>query len=264
MVESLDTLGKVAEGWSEMKTAVLMLCYNQTPEQLELTKDALASVLYQDAPSDIFVVDNGSTDGETWKLLDSMRESGLKIFRNPYNVSPIMVANVWSKVLFEDRDYDSILGIANDVILPPNLLSEMLKCPRGIVTASQMEDRGFPLFESARAVSENTPMAVMLTRRWVYDALVAKDGYFFDEGFFNYASDCDLALRLAVCGIRGVQLDMQYYHYGSASHRLAPPESGAAQRHQADADRAYFEKKWGFRVDSLEYGHRPADPNFRG
>ena len=74
----------------------------------------------------------------------------------------------------------------------------------------------------------------------------------------------DLALRLASCGIRGVQLDMQYYHYGSASHRLAPPESGAAQRTQADADRIYFEKKWGFRVDSLEYGQRPADPNFRG
>ena len=98
------------------------------------------------------------------------------------------------------------------------------------MTASQTEDRGFPRFDHARAVSENTPMAVMMTRRWVYDALVVKDGYFFDEGFFNYASDCDLALRLAACGIRGVQLDMQYYHYGSASHRLAPPESGAAQR----------------------------------
>ena len=247
-----------------MKTAVLMLCYNQTPEQLELTKDALASVLYQDVPVDIVAFDNGSTYGETHEWLAGLTGSGVSIILNPNNISPIRVANDMMGILLEDRGYDAILGVPNDVILPPNLLSEMLKCPRGIVTASQTEDRGFPLFETARAVSENTPMAVMLTRRWVYDALVAKDGYFFDEGFFNYASDCDLALRLAACGIRGVQLDMQYYHYGSASHRLAPPESGAAQRHQADADRAYFEKKWGFRVDSLEYGQRPADPNFRG
>ena len=42
----MAALVEVAEGWSEMKTAALMLCYNQTPEQLELTTDALASVLY--------------------------------------------------------------------------------------------------------------------------------------------------------------------------------------------------------------------------
>jgi hypothetical protein len=264
MVESMAALVEVAEGWSEMKTAALMLCYNQTPKQLELTKDAMASMLGQDVPPDVFVVDNGSTDGGTWEMLESLHLGHFTIERNFINHSPIKVANSLMHRLFNEYGYDAILGVANDVVLPPNLLSEMLKCPRGIVTASQTEDRGFPLFESARAVSENTPMAVMLTRRWVYDALVAKDGHFFDENFFNYASDCDIALRLAACGIRGVQLDMQYYHYGSASHRLAPPESGAAQRHQADADRAYFEKKWGFRVDSLEYGHRPADPNFLG
>ena len=57
-------------------------------------------------------------------------------------------------------------------------------------------------------------MAVMLTRKWAYDALIAKDGFFLDEGFFMYASDCDMALRMASCGIRGVQLDVPYWHYG--------------------------------------------------
>ena len=31
-----------------------------------------------------------------------------------------------------------------------------------------------------------------------------------DTGFFHYASDCDMALRMASCGIRGVQLDVPY------------------------------------------------------
>jgi hypothetical protein len=33
-------------------------------------------------------------------------------------------------------------------------------------------------------------------------------------------------------------------------------------RRQADVDRAYFVRKYGFRVDSLEYGQRASDLNF--
>ena len=86
-----------------MKTAALMLCYNQTPEQLELTTDALASVLYQDAPVDIVAVDNGSTYGETHKWLAGLTGSGVSIILNPNNISPIKVANNMMGILFEDR-----------------------------------------------------------------------------------------------------------------------------------------------------------------
>jgi len=34
-----------------------------------------------------------------------------------------------------------------------------------------------------QAISENTPMAVVLWRKWCYDAVVAEYGYFLDEGF---------------------------------------------------------------------------------
>jgi len=52
--------------------------------------------------------------------------------------------------------------------------------------------------------------------------VVAEYGYFLDEGFWFYGSDCDLALRMAALGIRGVQLDLPYWHYGSASWKKAP------------------------------------------
>jgi GT2 family glycosyltransferase len=105
---------------------------------------------------------------------------------------------------------------------------------------------------------------VVLLRKWVYDALIARDGYLFDPNIFLYVSDCDFALRLASCGIRGVQLDLQYFHYGSASHRMLPPEKARIITNQADIDRAYFEKKWGFKCDALEYGACAQDINFRG
>ena len=92
---------------------------------------------------------------------------------------------------------------------------------------------------------------------------MAKDNFFFDPRFFNYCSDCDLALRMAACGIRGVQLDLAYYHYGSASWRMLPPEEGQQQTAQADRDREAFEAKYGFRVDAYEYGAMARDLNFR-
>jgi GT2 family glycosyltransferase len=113
-------------------------------------------------------------------------------------------------------------------------------------------------------VNECTPMAVMLLRRWCYDALLARDGFFFDPRFFHYGSDCDFALRLASCGIRGVQLDVQYYHEGSATLKMAPPEERRKMDRQADVDRLKFIEKWGFPVTAYEYGACAADINFRG
>jgi len=51
------------------------------------------------------------------------------------------------------------------------------------------------------------------------------------------------------CGIHGIQLDIQCYHFSGASHRLAPPEISKAITDQADVDRAYFYSKYGFNVD---------------
>jgi hypothetical protein len=69
---------------------------------------------------------------------------------------------------------------------------------------------------------------------------------------------------MAACGIRGVQLNLPYFHHGSASWRQASPYVAKAITDQADVDRATFERKWGFRVDDERYGECARDINFRG
>lgn len=251
-----------------MSNAVMMCLYNQVPEQLDLTKDAVATVLNQDIPVDVFLVDNGSTDdGATWESLqDLARFPNVCITRHMVNRPPVKIANEMMADIFGRLGYRHVLGIPNDVILPTFLYREFLKWPRGIVTGSMTDDRNYDIEAPVHvdATSENTPLAVALYRRWAYDALIDKDGYFFDERYEHYCSDCDWALRTASCGIRGVQLNVPYYHYGSASHRLAPADDGERMRSVANTDRQKFTEKWGFGVADLEYGQRAVDINFRG
>lgn len=241
---------------------VVMFFYNRTPEQLELSKKALASVFAQDIPVRVYAVDNGSTE-ETWEWLTSIHEPGFSRERYMENVPPSRLANFWASYMFDVAKYPYFLSVPNDARLPRNCYSQLLRWPRGFVSAS---DNGHnePSEIEATAVSENTPMAVMLTRRWAYQAIRSKDGYFFDEQFEHYCSDCDLALRMAACGIRGVQLSIPFWHYGSASWRLSTPEIGRQITDRADEDRARFVRKWGFGVSDPRYEESARDINFRG
>lgn len=247
-----------------------MLVFNTTDAQLELTKEAVASVLDQDIPTVLWIVNNGST-APTGVWLDGLLEQHperVVVWTLPVNTSPVHVTNNMFRFIFGKSECDYILGVPNDVVLPRHFYRELLKWPRGIVTASQTQDKEAVHFDKGErtvaAVSECTPMAVALIRSWVHSALVEKDGYFLDPRFNFYCSDCDLALRIAACGIRGVQLNLSYYHFCSASHRLADPVIGKRITDQAYIDRASFERKWSFSVDAPEYGQACGDINFRG
>lgn len=241
---------------------IMMLAYNQ----VDLTEKAIRSCLDQDIDElHVRVTDNGSTDGTDalLKKIDGSEPYCFSYTSNQKNVSPSQVSNEMLSVLFDTYECDQVLCVANDVVLAPNMYRLMNECPRGFVTASMTDQVDFPHTNTTRAVSECTPMPVLLIRRWAYDALVARDGYFLDEGFWLYASDCDLAVRMASLGIHGVQLDVNYWHHGSATWRRAPAEESRAMLQQADRDRDYFERKWGWRVDDPRYSLACSDINFR-
>lgn len=236
---------------------ILLITYNN----LYYTKMAVDSALAQDVPIELVIVNNGSSDGTRQWVSDLSTLCGnVTAIHMDRNESPIKIVNNLLPTLFANSDH--VLGMPNDAKIPPNCYSEMLKWPRGFVCATDIGQND-PEIRPAKAVSENTPMAVMMVRKWAYEALIAKDGYFFDEGYFHYGSDCDLAVRMAACGIRGIQLDLPYYHFGSATLNKAHPYDRRCMEIQADEDRAYFERKWGFSLNSIEYGQRPADLNFK-
>jgi hypothetical protein len=251
---------------------VLMLTYHTTPAQLDLTRQAIRSVLAQDCgPLDFHLEDDGSTvEPEFWELLGEYPRHPDTTFtwnHRPQNDSPIAVLNQLLDRMFRQQSRPYVFIVNNDVLLPPNCFSQFLRWPRGIVCATDIEQQALPPLADppvdAKPVAEIIPMTVSLLRRWVWEAVVARDGYFFDEGYFCYAADCDLALRVTACGIRGLLLDIPFWHFGSASHKLATPEIAKSVTDRADQDRAYFAQKYGFPVNSWQYGQVVQDLNLR-
>ena len=127
--------------------AVLFVCYNRTPEQLELSKLALNSVLAQDIGAlDIHIVNNGS-DAATRDWIEGLTPFGCSsiggrwLYRTHHesNRSPVAVSNEQLKIVF--AHHDKVLSVPNDVILPPNAYRLMNEWPRGFVSASLIEDR---------------------------------------------------------------------------------------------------------------------------
>lgn len=258
--------------------AAFVLAYDQVDAQYQLTVQTVETVLAQDiGPLDLVLIDNGSTQRQTWDHFEMLRhlyldrEDETRIHTLPmrHNVAPVKIVNRVLAYLFA-LGHDKVLGCPNDVMLPPSFYRKLNEWPRGMVTASEIKDvnayRDYMQTWNGevKAASENTPMATTLVRKWFYDALIARDGMFFDENIFSYTSDCDLALRMASCGIHGIQLDLPYWHFSSACWKLLPAEDGRKITDQADVDRAYFQRKWGFACTAYEYGASAQDINFRG
>lgn len=237
---------------------ILMIAHGN----LALTKQAVASVFAQDIPVVLSLVDNASADG-TAAWMDTLIAPSPHILwksSNTENISPVKLANIAYKKFF-DVGAGHVLTMNTDQILPSNCYRELLKWPRGFVSATDVGQH-IPEVRDGKPVNEGTPFVVILVRKWAYDAMVATDGYFYDENFFLYASDCDLAVRRVRCGIRGITLDTPVWHYGSATLNLAAPKRKREIELIADKDRAYFKKKWGFGVEEMAEGLRTLPFNF--
>lgn len=247
---------------------------------LHLTKKAVASFRKQDIGDvAILLIDNASTDG-TAEWLNT--QNG--ITRATFD-PPASVAKSWNFGLKTAFDYgaDWALVVNNDVELRPDTYRRLVEDGGGFVTAVGTRDKEKIkphedyVFGTIKGGTYQAGDAVMvddltkvepwfmqpdpdkrrphpdfscfLIRRWVYEKVGP-----FDEKFeIAFCEDGDYDLRMYRAGIRAYCLDLPFLHHGSMTIKNADDAEIRKIQRQADVNRRYFEKKWGFPMASEAY-----------
>lgn len=235
----------------ENTSPVVMLCRNS----LELTKRAVESVLNQDVPVRLYLIDNCSSDGtDSWA---NEQGKDVLVFRF---CPPLGVSAGWNFGLseaFRRRDHaamksafdsDHAFVINNDVILRSDCLRELLADGGPFVTGvgvDTIEAIGGGFLKSVRP---HPDFSCFMIRREVWE----KVGLF-DERMVLYASDADYHVRMHQAGIHAYTIGMPFYHYASGTLKTASGYEKQRIQEQADRDRAVFERKYGCQIGSPEY-----------
>lgn len=219
---------------------VLILTHNN----LELTKRCVNSVLKQDIPTEVLIIDNGSKDGTRDWLMGHLRV-GFCLLQSNEGVS--VGWNVGISSLLEA--WDQVLVVGNDTWLPPTFYRELLSRNVPFVTGVAVDNMEQAMQKPDRGPLTDYPdfSAFCITRDcW------QKIGPF-DEKLKHYCGDCDMHLRAHRMGIRLCKSDQPFYHERSSTLRLASPEERAEIETQANKDRAMFKSIWNCLPGQPEY-----------
>jgi len=230
---------------------ILMLCRNS----LALTKRAVVSVLTQDIPNTLYIINNDSTDGTTEWLAEEMLswqpEQNYGPIRN-WRFTPAKgVSASWNfglDYLFGTAMCDKVLVVNNDVELHKSNY-RWLDLDGGPFVTGVSTDDAMAIHDGwARVKRPNPDFSNFLIRRDVWEK-VGK----FDESMILYCSDGDYHLRMHQAGIEAYTIGIPFYHYASGTLKSAEPNEKATILRQADLDRDTFERKWGCKMGSPEY-----------
>ena len=220
---------------------VLILTHNC----LEMTKRCVESVLRQDIPTEVCTIDNGSNDGtDLWSYKNAYRWASFN-----HNAGVSKGWNIGLQLLLEDFPRDHALCLNNDTVLPPYFYRELLSYDVPFVTGVSSNDPQLTEHPPARCALVGHPdFSAFLIRREAWEKIGP-----FDEGMKLYAQDCDYHVRACKAGVPLLAANLPFYHERSSTLRLASPEERQEIEMQANADREYFRRKWGFAVGSAEY-----------
>lgn len=183
-----------------VKLTVVIPCFNDGP----LLKEALASVFAQTfAPSEILVVNDGSTDPQTLRVLAHVESAGIKIIhqenRGLSGARNTGIRNAKGRLLyFLDAD---------NVLYPhclSNLVQLMQENPSAIAAASRIRFMGGPL--NGTEWSEPLNLYILLiSNQWDAGIMLRKDAVeeydlWYDESMRHGYEDWEFHIRLARTG----------------------------------------------------------------
>lgn len=211
---------------------------------VELTKRAVASILAQDVPVQIYIVDNCSSDATDRWLQEQIPRVVSWRFCPGLGVSASW--NFALSVIFRTYDYCAVLN--NDLILRKDCLRELLDDGGGFVTAVSVDNILGIETEFVKSVRPHRDFSCFLIRRHVWKTVGP-----FDETMVHYCSDGDYHLRMHRAGIPAYTIGMPFYHYASGTLKHATELDRRFIEQQADTDRDTFYRKHGVKIGAPEY-----------
>jgi GT2 family glycosyltransferase len=218
--------------------AVIVINYRRAADTLE----CLDSLLRVAAPAfDIFLVDNGSSPDDVAQLRDYVAHHPERITFTafPENLGFTGAHNRLFEQLVPSGRYDFFLLLNNDAVVEPDFLARMLarvdRAQRIEMVAArvmkyadrdQVDNLGITFYKCGLASNRKSPDDPLLgpsgncalyTAELLRQIHQATDEYF-DDQFFCYAEDTDLAWRAVLLGYRAAYAeDALVYHKGSVS-----------------------------------------------
>jgi len=234
----------------------------------ELTRNCIKSVLAQDVPCEVFVLDNGATDG-SGEMLRAWADDRIHYIaaRKP------SVAASWNfglKWLFA-QGHAAVLVLNNDTELRPDTVRWLLADGGPFVTAvgavekekirpqiggsykgredaSWVDGDHWLASPDASAKRPHPDFSCFLIRKVCYEQVGP-----FDEGFDGaYCEDSDYHVRMMQAGITAEALELPFWHLGAGTIKNDPSEATPIQQ-AADRNRKRFKEKYGVEVGSPQY-----------
>ena len=221
--------------------------YMLTRNNLKLTKKAFESACVQDLETNIYVGDNGSTDG-TYEW--ARKYGGLLFGSSPDRAVNVGVSRGWNIGLnYLFASYRHVLVINNDVCLPEGFYRDLLSYDVPFVTGVAMNTMEAAMAPAGRMPLEPHPdFSAFLIRLDCWEKVGP-----FDDRMKHYASDCDFHVRAHRMGIPLWKANVPYYHESSATLKYSSPEERAEINEQANKDRAVFKSLYGCLPGTPEY-----------